>query len=101
MPEQVLKSPASGAGMEITGAGSANYPILAGGKVAPASGKALPKITPQKVDLQYLVGKLNIASQTIGRDGELLHRRRDIVLSRRCRLAVRWFRTYAGPHPRS
>lgn len=40
----------------------------AGGKVAPESGKEQPAAERQQPDLEALAAKLNVASQSIGRD---------------------------------
>lgn len=42
--------------------------VSAGGKVAPDAGKEPPVVKPQQPDLEKLAAKLNVASQSIGRD---------------------------------
>ncbi len=65
-------SSATGAYAVLRPAGSRNGADVASGNRPPATGKSMPEIEtaapPEKTDLEELARKLNVASQSIGRD---------------------------------
>lgn len=68
MSEQALKPASSGTGSATGSAATGSFPVLTGGKTAPAAGNELPKVEVEKPDIDRLVQELNTVSRSIGRD---------------------------------
>jgi len=68
MSEQAARISHSGTGSETSAASTGRFRLQAGGNAEPSTGNALPGKVPEKLDLQILARRLNIASRTIGHD---------------------------------